>query len=293
MRCVPYGWATCNVEAATWSAPYSATTGCRDLGTADERIVLAGAGRCVSSGGMAAYPLAMDSAVPPPAPAATTVDEVIARMRSIDAVLPANDGVASFNRMYLEVTLGVSQRVGQGFFADPAFVSHLDVVFANLYFSAVDALCGPPPAVPVAWQPLLTARSTPGIEPIQFALAGMNAHINHDLPLAVVTTCTDLATAPNDGSHHDDYQKIDTLLDASEQSVRESFEPPGVVVVDQHVAAVANVVGNWSINAAREVAWDTAAALWDVRDHQLATQLLTGALARSVAMVSRGLLVVV
>src|SRR5450631_4146583 len=164
MRCVPYGWATCNVEAATWSAPYSATTGCRDLGTADERIVLAGAGRCVSSGGMAAYPLAMDSAVPPPAPAATTVDEVIARMRSIDAVLPATDGVASFNRMYLEVTLGVSQRVEQGFFGDPAFVSRLDVVFANLYFGAVDALSAPLSALPVAWQPLLAARSTPGIE---------------------------------------------------------------------------------------------------------------------------------
>ena len=214
-------------------------------------------------------------------------------MRSISSALPSSDGVACFNRMYLEVTLGVSQQVAQGSFGDPAFVSHLDVVFANLYFSAVDALSGPPSAMPVAWQPLLAARSTPGIEPIQFALAGMNAHINHDLPLAVLTTCTDLSTAPNDDSHHDDYQKIDALLDAAEQSVRESFEPHDVVVVDQHVAAVANVVANWSINAARDVAWNTALALWDVRDHQMATQLLTDALARTVAMASRGLLVVV
>jgi Family of unknown function (DUF5995) len=59
------------------------------------------------------------------------------------------------------------------------------------------------------------------------------------------------------------------------------------------VAAVANVICNWSINAARDVAWDTALALWDVRDHQIATQLLTAALARTVAMVSRGLLAVV
>jgi len=239
------------------------------------------------------YPQAMDSAVPAPAPPAATVDEVIARMRSIDAALPASDGVACFNRMYLEVTIGVSQKVAQGSFGDPALMSHLDVVFANLYFGAVDALSGPPSVLPVAWQPLLAARSTPGIEPIQFALAGMNAHINHDLPLAVVTTCTDLSTSPNDGCLHDDYQKVDALLDVSEQSVRESFEPPDVVVVDQHVAAVANVVGNWSINAARDVAWNTALALWDVRDHQMATQLLTGALARTVAMASRGLLVVV
>ena len=244
-------------------------------------------------GRVTTYPQVMDSAVPAPAPPAATMDDVIARMRSIDSSLPASDGVACFNRMYLEVTLGVSQRVAQGSFEDAAFVSHLDVVFANLYFSAVDALSGAPSALPVAWQPLLAARAAPGIEPIQFALAGMNAHINHDLPLAVVTACTDLNTAPNDGFHHDDYQKVDGLVDASEQSVRESFEPKDVVVVDKHVAAVANVIGNWSINSARDVAWDTALALWDVRDRQMATQLLTGALARTVAMASRGLLVVV
>jgi Family of unknown function (DUF5995) len=235
----------------------------------------------------------MDSAVPAPAPPAATIDEVIARMRSIDAAFPSSDGVACFNRMYLEVTLGVSQRIEQGFFGDPTFMSRLDVVFANFYFGAVDALSGPPSAQPVAWKPLLATRSTPGIEPIQFALAGMNAHINHDLPLAVVATCTDLSTAPDDGCHRDDYQKVDALLNASVESVRQSFEPPDVVVVDQHIAAVANVINNWSINAARDVAWDTAVALWDVRHFEIATQLLSGALARTVAMASRGLLVVV
>jgi Family of unknown function (DUF5995) len=235
----------------------------------------------------------MDPGQLAPTPPATTIDEVIARMQSIDAALPATDGVACFNRMYLQVTQGVSGQVQQGSFGDPVFVSQLDVVFANIYFAAVDALSGPPAAWPEAWQPLLAARTTPGIEPIQFALAGMNIHINHDLPLAVVATCADLTTAPNDGSHHDDYQKVDALLDAAEQSIREAFEPPGVVPVDQHVAAVANVICNWSINAARDVAWDTALALWDVRDHEIATQLLTGALARTVAMVSRGLLAVV
>jgi hypothetical protein len=228
-----------------------------------------------------------------PAAPAKTVDDVIARMESIGSTLPPSDGVACFNRMYLEVTRAVAQEVDQGSFGDPRFVSDLDVVFANMYFAAVDALSGPPSAWPVAWEPLLAARSNPGIEPIQFALAGMNAHINHDLPIAVVTTCTELATAPEDGSHHADYQKVDALLEASEQSIRESFEPPDVRDVDHHMAAVANLVSNWSIAEARDVAWDTAVALWDVRDHQMATQLLTGSLARTVAMASRCLLLVV
>jgi hypothetical protein len=235
----------------------------------------------------------MAPVVPDPAPPATTIVEVIARMDAIASVLPASDGLACFNRMYLEVTQQVDEKVGQGFFGEPAFVSHLDVVFANLYFEAVDAMSASPPALPVAWQPLLTQRSDPGIEPIQFALAGMNAHINHDLPLAVVTTCTDLATTPVTGDHHADYQKVDALLDAAEQSIRQSFESSAELAADRHMAAVATVVANWSMNTARDVAWDTASALWDVRDRPVATALLTGALARTVAMVSRGLLVAV
>lgn len=235
----------------------------------------------------------MTADVPPAGPPATTIADVIGRMEAIDAALPAADGVACFNRMYLQVTQAVDRNVQQGTFDDPAFVSRLDVVFADLYFEAVDALSGPVSAAPVAWQPLLAARRTPGIEPVQFALAGMNAHINHDLPIAVVTTCTDLATAPDAGSHHADYQRVDALLDEADQSVRESFEPADVRQVDRHVAAVANLVDNWSINAARDVAWGTALALWEVRDHPTATDLLTASLAHTVAMVSRGLLVAV
>jgi Family of unknown function (DUF5995) len=234
----------------------------------------------------------MAAAPPPPAPPATSITEVIARMKAIDAALPAADGIACFNRMYLDVTTQVDDQVEQGVFGDPAFVTHLDVVFANLYFSAVDSLTTSPDLLPVAWKPLLISRSTAEIEPIQFALAGMNAHINHDLPLAVVTTCTDLSTAPGDGSHHADYQKVDELLDASEQAIRQSFETPEELAADRHVAAVATLVSNWSMNTARDVAWNESLALWEIRDHPQATALLAAAMGHTVAMVSRALLVV-
>jgi hypothetical protein len=244
--------------------------------------------------GPAVMPAPVPPAVVPAAgPPAANIAEVINRLMAIEAALPAGDGVACFNRMYLEVTRAVDQQLQGGTYGDATFVSRLDVVFANLYFTAVDSLSSPGVAPPAAWQPLLALRARPGIEPIQFALAGMNAHINHDLPLAVVATCADLDTAPADGSHHADYQKVDVLLDAAEQSIRESFEPPGIQAVDHHVAAVADLVGNWSMNAARDVAWDTAVALWDIRDRPEATELLTGGLARTVAMASRGLLIAI
>lgn len=236
---------------------------------------------------------AMDLAVPSPAPPADTIDEVIARMRAIAAALPADDGIACFNRLYLDVTLGVAGQVQQASFADPAWVTRLDVLFANRYFAAVDAISQPPAAQPPAWRPMLAARTNAGIEPIQFALAGMNIHINYDLPLAVVATCTELGTAPDDDAHHADYQRVDRLLDAAEQSLRESFEPADLRQVDQHVAAVTNLVCNWSLNEARDVAWDTALALWAVREHHLATELLTSALAGVVTMAGRTLLVAI
>jgi hypothetical protein len=221
----------------------------------------------------------------------TSIAEAIVRMQAIEASLPPTDGVACFNRMYLDVTQQVDAKIAQGFFDDPGFMTSLDVVFANIYFDAVDALVNTPAALPPAWQPLLQARSTTGIFPIQFALAGMNAHINHDLPVAVVQTCTQLNTAPDQGTHHDDYQKVDALLDAAEQSVRQSFESSVVLATDRHAQAVLDLVGNWSINSARDVAWDTAVALWRCHDIATVEDLLMNGLARTVAMASRCLLI--
>jgi hypothetical protein len=228
---------------------------------------------------------------PATSPAPTTVADVIAQLQAIESALPANDGVACFNRMYLGVTLGVADQVARGGYADAGWMSRLDVVFANRYLAAIGAIPETAGSQPSAWRPLLAARSNAGIEPIQFALAGMNIHINYDLPLAVVATCAELGTAPTEGPHHADYQRVDTLLDAAEQSVRESFEPADVREVDQHVAAVTNLLANWSLNEARDAAWDTALGLWAVRDNRVATDLLVGALARMVGLATSTVLV--
>ncbi len=234
----------------------------------------------------------MSAGLPAPPAPVTTVAEAIARMETIGAALPAADGLACFNRVYLEVTREVGSRIGQGFFADPAFMTHLDVAFAGLYFAAADAQ-GDPASVPLAWRPLVEQRSNTAIEPVQFALAGINAHINHDLPIAVVSTCAALGTSPEAGPHFADYQKVDQLLDAAEQNVRQSFESAPEVAVDRHLSAVANLVANWSIGTARDLAWNNCLLLWAVRDDPVAHGLLQDNLAASTALASRLLLVAV
>ena len=222
----------------------------------------------------------------------TSVAGAIARMEAIGAALPAADGLACFNRMYLDVTNQVYSELGQGFYADPAFMTQLDVSFANLYFAAAD-VAGDPAAVPLAWRPLAERRTQAGIEPIQFALAGMNAHINHDLPVAVVSACAALATAPEAGQHFADYQKVDQLLDAAEQSIRQSFESAAELAVDRHLRAVATLTCNWSINTARDLAWNNSLLLWALRDNPPARGLFLDSLATSTALASRMLLVAV
>ncbi|HUK69125.1 MAG TPA: DUF5995 family protein [Streptosporangiaceae bacterium] len=234
----------------------------------------------------------MSAGPPGPRGPVTSVAEAITRMEVIDAVTPVGDGLACFNRMYLQVTREVDNELGQGFYADPVFMTELDVIFANLYFDAVDA-AGKPATVPLAWRPLIDQRAATGIEPIQFALAGMNAHINHDLPLAVVSTCADLATSPAAGTHLADYQKVDRLLDAAEQSVRQSFESGPELAVDRHLQAVGNLVANWTINSARDLAWKNSLLLWELRDDPVARELFLDSLAAATALASRLLLVVV
>ena len=68
------------------------------------------------------------------------MEALVERMQEIDRELPADDGVADFNRMYLRVTELVRDRLVAGWFANPAFVTRLDLVFAGLYLDAVG--CG-------------------------------------------------------------------------------------------------------------------------------------------------------
>jgi len=145
------------------------------------------------------------------------VTDVAARLRAIQASGPATDGVCCFARLYADVTDGVAARLAGQTFADPHFLARLDVHFADLFFTAAAAA---PAAMPHAWAPLFQARGRKGVEPLQFALAGMNAHINRDLPVALVSTWTELGRSPK---QHADYVLVNGVLGAVEEQVKARF----------------------------------------------------------------------
>ena len=54
---------------------------------------------------------------------------------------------------------------------------------------------------------------TPNIDRIQFALAGMNTHVIHDLALALIQTNTQMNLYPSlQSPEHDDYQRVNGIL---------------------------------------------------------------------------------
>jgi hypothetical protein len=222
---------------------------------------------------------------------AADIHGVIARMKAIEASLPRTDGVGYFNRLYLAVTRAVHEDVdGRPTFEDPDFLARLDVVFANFYFAAYDEWAGGRPC-PDAWRPLFTVREHPWRRPVQFALAGMNAHINHDLPLAVVATCQERGVEPAKGTpEYRDFRRVNELLSDVEGRVRRWFESGLIADLDRLTGDEADVLAMWCIGDARELAWDQAETLWKLRAHPGIAGSYEDALSRLVELGGRGIL---
>ena len=217
------------------------------------------------------------------------VASVIARMNAIAAGLPADDGVARFNALYLAVTTEVEAQAAEGTFEDPEALVLLDVVFADLYFTAVDDSASGR-AVNRAWAPLFEARAKRRIAPIQFALAGMNAHINHDLVLAIVETCRRLdRPVERDSPLHRDYVAVNRLLEQVEARVKGELLTGELKLADEALGRLDDVVAMWKVAHARHAAWTWAETLTELPEKLREPFLAT--LSRTVGLAGRGLLV--
>ncbi len=213
-------------------------------------------------------------------------------MRAIDGAVATGDGVGWFTKLYLRVTEAVNESLAPGAFRDPEFLARLDVVFAGLYFSALQAWLADPASAPRAWAPLFSCRRRKRVAPIQFALAGMNAHINRDLPIALVAVCrergVDLARARR---QHDDYLRVNGLLASTEQKVKRWFATGFVGVADLALGSRDDRLAMWDVRRARDAAWVQAQALWALRAVPPLQRRYLDTLDRTVGFAGRGLLV--
>ncbi|MEL5954547.1 DUF5995 family protein [Streptomyces sp. CLV115] len=221
--------------------------------------------------------------------AAPDIDRVIGRMRALCPARPpvggAQDGVAVFHRVYLTVTETVGRQLAGGAFPDRRAAAALDVRFAERYLAVADAAAAGE-RTPDCWRPLFRYRHHPGVRPPQFALSGINAHIGHELPLAVVDTCRTLGCAPPD--LEEEFDRVGDLLVMLEERIREDLLP-GPELLDL-ADPLTHLFGSWSLERAREAAWSTALVLWRLREVPLLAEEFRRRLDAGAGLVGRFLL---
>jgi Family of unknown function (DUF5995) len=227
-----------------------------------------------------------------------SVSDVVEIMQAIETTCIDGDGLKWFNGLYLQVTQAVQARVnfsladpGSTGLAEPLWITALDVAFARFYFSAIQSsLSGAP--TPGCWQALFTQRNQTAIARIQFALAGMNAHINHDLPQAILGLCQATSTAPQHGTtQYNDYTALNTTLDSLIESEKIKLHVRLLGDALPPVSNLDNTLAAWSVAAAREAAWNNAELLWHLSDVPLIAAAFLDTLDGLTALASKTLLV--
>jgi hypothetical protein len=219
---------------------------------------------------------------------AEDVASVIAIMTAIETTLGQYDGVAWFNRLYRKVTERVAAELGAGTFEDPEFVARLDVVFANYCFAALKTYLDGSLDTPRAWYPLFEANDRKGLARLQFALAGMNAHINRDLMRAVVDVCQERGIDPrHDSPQRRDFDRLNPMLEAVEKQVHAWYLKDDGPLFDE----LETLLSTWSLVQARSAAWHQAAGLWTMREAATIENAYLFSIDKFVGFTSRSLLV--
>jgi hypothetical protein len=224
-------------------------------------------------------------------PPAASIADAVACLRAIAAAVPKEDGIGAFTRLYLAVTEAVELEAPRGRFRNPGFLARFDAAFAEAYFDALRAFVDEPARIPRAWAPLLEARDRSGVVPLQFALAGMNAHINRDLPVVLVAAVADDAPELRHGSdEHRDFLDVNRLLAAAEERVKPQLLTGFLGLVDRRLGAADDVVALWNVARARDAAWSNARTLWALRGAPELAREFVLTLDRSTGLAGRGLL---
>jgi hypothetical protein len=222
--------------------------------------------------------------------APAVIADVIAVMQSIDGLLPSGDGLKWFNKLYLMVTQKIDAQPPPNGWEDVTWLTHLDVVFAGFYFAAIADALEQNPDVASSWEALFEARNRAGIDRIQFALAGMNAHINHDLALALLKTNDELHMTPAlQSPEHDDYEQVNGLLEQVLPSALNVLAAGIAGELAQDTGKVGRILAIWNVRAARDLAWDFAGHLRNIgglgRDFAMEAQdKLTGVIGRTLLL---------
>ncbi len=226
----------------------------------------------------------------PVARAYRSLAEVIAGLAALEQeFLARRDRRGVFVSAYLSITRELKCRIEAGRFHDGAWVSRYAVAFADLFRRALAACeSGDRAACPGAWRLALDASAAGAGLAIQDLVLGINAHINHDLPLAL----REVGVDPGRGLKHADHTEVNAALRVVTHRVRDWFLPlyaTGLGVLDGCLAGLLEGLTGLGFRAARERAWRLGVALAGAATRAEAARLAARIDARSVRLGRRAL----
>ena len=176
-----------------------------------------------------------------------TIAETAAELRAV--ALAADDASGYFPALYSRVT----RRVAEAGIAD-----ELAVVFAGYYLRALRREIDRPRC----WQATWDVAGDGNLLIVQHLLLGINAHVNHDLPLAVV----ELARRHGElAPMRPAFDAVNDVLAATYHEVLRDLD--GVARWTNEAAALGGGrLFNFSLRVARRQAWDAATRLFPLDD---------------------------
>ena len=198
------------------------------------------------------------------------IDEVIERMTVLAEELRKDgDGRLAFHNTYLRTTEAVAQALREGFFADSDWVDRWDVAFAQLYLDALDADRRGEP-VPEPWAVAFRAAAAqPDLPAVRHVLLGMNAHINYDLPQALLAVISDAEFCDPEvrARREADHRKIDEVLSirvGAEDAELQQMEPD-MTWQDRVLQPLNRMATRRFLRESREKVWANARELSKAR----------------------------
>jgi hypothetical protein len=194
-----------------------------------------------------------------------SIDRLIGEMEELLGPLDAaGDARRYFHATYLRTTRAVRDALRDGLFSDPDWVERWDVAFADLYLDALRADRDGSP-VPRPWAiAFQAARDLPAAPPLRHVLLGMNAHINYDLPQALlaVISASEFGDPALTSQRRADHQRIDEVL-----SLRVGAEDDELAQLgprsrtDSLLAPLNEAASRRFLHEARAKVWDNAVEL--------------------------------
>ncbi|MFZ2014708.1 MAG: DUF5995 family protein [Nocardioides sp.] len=194
-----------------------------------------------------------------------SVESVVRTMQTrLDGLPPEHAQLREFLATYMRTTSAVGKAVDLGVFDDPEWVEAWDVAFAELYLTALDShLAGSMPSRP--WR--IAFEAPADLPALRQVLLGINAHVNYDLPQALLAVITDddFADPSVLARRRLDHERIDGVLASRVAAEDAELSAKGRTTLDRLLQPLNRLSSKRFLREARQKVWHNTVELQAAR----------------------------